>query len=233
MAACTGKHQGLRRITGWVFLFVVFPFWLACSENAPGMPDIALVRVGQQVGTSGDYLSMWEFARLAYPEGLPADAAQREKIKLQVLNEMVEALVVSERARELGLSVSAKELNQAVAALRQHYSEAEFEEQMLKQAISFVQWKKRLRQRLLADKVVAVDLGFHNGLQAEDIQHLSRHPFEGSVDATVQWVRKLKTEQSYRLWLIQKKKQFQVVIDGVQWQRLVAHIDKNLADQKS
>jgi len=74
------------------------------------------------------------------------------------LFQLVEEMIILRRADELDLDISARELDHAVGDLQKDYSEEDFENMLLKQAISLEAWKESLRRRLLVQKVIQEDL---------------------------------------------------------------------------
>jgi parvulin-like peptidyl-prolyl isomerase len=93
-----------------------------------------------------------------------ADARNR------LLLQLVEEMIILRRADELDLDISARELDCAVADLQKDYSKEDFENMLLKQAISLDVWKESLGRRLLVQKVIQEDLSRKVSVSPEEIE---------------------------------------------------------------
>ena len=67
---------------------------------------------------------------------------------------MIERKILVQEARRLGIKVSSEELNQAISEIKKDYSGGEFGETLGLKGITLDEWKARLEEKLLAEKVV-------------------------------------------------------------------------------
>jgi peptidyl-prolyl cis-trans isomerase C len=88
----------------------------------------------------------------------PATVPDEEKLKDEVLNIMIMERLMLQRARELSLSVSDAELEKVVQEIKKDYSEERFQQNFSQDKASFDLWKGELRNRILMEKLVQVEV---------------------------------------------------------------------------
>jgi parvulin-like peptidyl-prolyl isomerase len=67
---------------------------------------------------------------------------------------VIERKILVQEARRLGIKVSPEELNQAVSEIRKDYSGGEFGQALGLKGETLEEWKARLEEKLLAEKVI-------------------------------------------------------------------------------
>jgi hypothetical protein len=188
---------------------------LAGCGPAPAVPPVAyLIRVGERTLTPADFEAAWGAWNTAGGgESLDEPNALRAA-KTNLLQQLAEQMVLLERAREIGLTVSDTELAAAVAAIRQDYPEDAFEQMLIENAVARPKWEEALRQRLVIDKLIEVDLASRIQISEEEIaarynayraeQAVGQAPAPEPADLHDQLVRQLRrdmTESAYGDWV--------------------------------
>lgn len=110
----------------------------------------------------GDPITVMEFTEELSPlvEGYnpslsPQGQDSLEKLKETLLDEIIDKRLILHEAQKMGITVSDEELEEAFASVKRGYPEGAFEEMMEGGEIPLLQWKERLRQRLLIEKVIS------------------------------------------------------------------------------
>ena len=127
---------------------------LGCSQTKEGANQEYLISSGDRVVTVSDYNKALSVAKTAYSFEVIQDKEAFKFIKLRILNQMIEEMVLMKMANEEQISVTDEELQQVVAAIREDYPDEEFENTLLENVVSYATWEKRLRKRLLMQKVI-------------------------------------------------------------------------------
>lgn len=147
-----------RRLFRWTALPVLFLALSGCSETTSlEHASDDLIRVGQQRLTVAEYHQALEIAKAAYPHNLIQKQAVLQRLRLQLLNQMIAELIFCHRAAELRIEISEAELESAVTSIQQEFPDDTFQQTLFENAIPYPYWKRRLKIRLLMEKVMARD----------------------------------------------------------------------------
>ncbi len=144
-----------------IILIGVLTLFLAsgCSNKSDtSAEDQVVIRVDDRVLTLAKFNEYFEPIRLGYDEEQAENSVFLREARLRFLLQLVEEMIILRRADELDIDISTQELDDAVRDFEKDYSETGFENQFLKQAISFEAWKERLKERLLVEKVIRKEL---------------------------------------------------------------------------
>jgi hypothetical protein len=216
-------------------LFLLAVLIAGCTDEAPGTKAPYLVRIGSDAVSVIEYRKALELARSAYPYNeLQAPGVDRA-IRVRVLRELTEELILRQRARELGISVTGAELEQAVNRIRSDYPEEEFEKAILESAVSYEAWKKKLKARLLIQKLIREDIESRIQISAQDVSTYYETHRQALIDDSeegeplpprkmderiVSELRRKKTEEAYTDWIEALQRKYQIDINLAQWQRI-------------
>ena len=190
-----------------------------------------LVRVDDRTITVHDFNTALEFAKAAHDHNFGEDSEELHKAKLRLLNQLIVEMVFLERAEDLGIRVTSAELEKAVAEIKSDYPEKEFEATLLEFAVSYDSWKKRLKTRLIMEKVIEEELKSRVEITAEDISEFynknyldqdseseSMQSSEDINEAIVKQLRRKKTEETYNSWVEELKSNYEIEINNQQWE---------------
>jgi len=110
--------------------------------------------------------------------GIDVPVQQRDKIRSQLIEQSIDYYLVLEYGKENGIAISEKELQSAIKDLRREYSEDAFDDALLREYVDFDQWKSRLREQLLINKIIKK---VTEGIAPPDYQDIKQY-FEANQD---------------------------------------------------
>lgn len=224
-----GSYRYWRKTSILLTLLAV----LGCGSSTPDRSEDYLIRLGELKVTSYDFLQAFELVKTAHHGSVDSDAPELQQARRQLLNEMAIDLILIKRAQELGVTVTPDELEAAVNAVKADYPPGVFEQTLIESALTFETWKKRLRSRLLMDKLVELELRPHVAFSAEDLaayyeQHYSgkaagadsEQEFERLKETLVADLRRAKTEEAFGAWIDGLRRQYPVEVNAPLWERI-------------
>ena len=208
-------------------------FLISCTDAALNFDDEYLIRVRERVVTVSDFNKTFEITKSAYPRDFSQDSVLLKEAQVRMLNQMIEELLVLQRAAELQIELAEPEVAQAIANIKADYPEGVFEQTLLEYAVSYSFWEKRLKIRLMMEKVVEREVHRNVILTAEDIATFYKENYDdkqqGSTqdaekkkinELIVKQLRRQKAEEAYQLWIKNLKEKYTVDINQSQWKRL-------------
>jgi len=149
-------------------LYALFLLILGCGKTAvvPSSPIVAMV--------DEDSISLKEL-KAAFHEvevqGVFDEKSESVKeLKRNLLNQLIEHHLFLAEAGRLKLEVGEEELKRAVERIKDDYAPGEFEAMLQNRQTDFEEWKARLRQELLAQKVINQVIPQNNQIPDKDIQ---------------------------------------------------------------
>jgi len=212
---------------------LVFLIISGCSGTESFHSDEYLVRVQESVLMVLDFQREFETTKIVYSlDGIEQDAFVFRDAKKQLLNQMIEELILVERAKELNMSVKDSELEEAVRKIKMDDPESEFEKMLLEYSISYNMWEKKLRMRLIIDKVIAEDLKNNIEITADDLSKYYRENIrngpngksanEPTTETIIKNLRNIKAEQAYKAWFEGLQKKYKIEINNKQWETILS-----------
>jgi hypothetical protein len=226
---CLPKMHAKWGVFFQVPVLLVFLSLAGCTlDSETDSSSDFLIRIGSQNVTVLDFNRALEISKSAYPYTHADDL----EIRRRLLDQLVEEAVLLEKAKELQISISEDEAERAVLEITRDYPDDTFEQILLEKAISFNDWKDRLKKRLLMEKVIAIELAEGIEITSEDISHyVKRHYDEAENNSPpkgeptnitiIKALRREKTEAVYGEWIKDLKKQYAIEINRVQWNKLL------------
>lgn len=240
-----GSRSRHSEVSGLVIRKASYRYWrktsillalcavLGCGSSTPDQSEDYLIRLGELKVTRHDFLQAFELVKTAHPGSVDSDAPELQQARRQLLNEMAVDLILIKRSQELGVTVAPDELEAAVNAVKADYPPGVFEQTLIESALTFETWKKRLRSRLLMDKLVELELRPHVAVSAEDLtayyeQHYSgkaagadsEQEFERLKETLVADLRRAKTEEAFGAWIDGLRRQYPVEVNAPLWARI-------------
>ncbi len=231
-------HKSLRWIAAYGVVWAAMLLWaglVACSNsNESEVPEV-FIQINESIITVDAYLrEVDEFvADMAADKDTVSEIMA--SIRLRVLNQLTERLMLFERAKELGIKVSEKELEAVVTSIKSDYPKGEFDQVLLKQAVSYSEWENDMRTRLLMQKVIDQELEPKVRVTPEEISaYYEQHYVSAGAQANqstdaadlettiLQQVRNEKKEALYRDWLENLKRSYHVNVNQSAWDRIMA-----------
>jgi parvulin-like peptidyl-prolyl isomerase len=133
-----------------ILILIILAILPSCKGN---IPSNIVAEVDE------DSITVAEFTKEFFPlvEGYNTSSSPQEEealknLKEALLDQLIEKRLILHEAPKMGITVSDDELEEALAAIKRGYPEGGFEEVVPDEA-SLLQWKERLHQRLLIEKV--------------------------------------------------------------------------------
>lgn len=219
----------------WIVCWVIAGLVWGCTNSKTDMSSEYLVRVNDRTVTVEDFNTALKEMNHETQAMAPKRLEGQPEIRRYLLNQLVEKSILMERAEELGLQVSKAELAQAETGIREDYPEDAFEQVLLEQDVAYTQWKLRLRERLLLEKVVALELEPKVTLTPADISaYYEKHhalledenndaPGDAAFsEALLQLVRNQKKEEAYRTWIEELQNRYTIDVNAEAWERINA-----------
>jgi peptidyl-prolyl cis-trans isomerase C len=156
-------REKMRRIRFHLYWSLAFLLFQGCGWWEAGLPDHILARIDDEEITVDEFNR--ELKELVSPPGKGESPSTLRELKEAYLDQMIERKILAREARRLGLRVSAEELTRALLEIKKDYPGEGFGEKLSLTGMSLEEWKARLEEKLLAEKMVR-----------------SSHPFEGEID---------------------------------------------------
>lgn len=218
----------------WAFWVLLWCWIAGCQKSTPGNDEEYLIRLGGRTVTLFDFNKALELCKTAYPHNDIQSREAARAIRIQLLNQLTEELVLLTRAAELNLQISDAELETAIADIREDYPEDAFEQTFLENAVSFDSWKKRLKIRLLMEKVVAKELESKVSITPEEVAAYYKENYQDEAAAgeyttetedvnalIISNLRREKAEASYKEWIKEIQKQYKIEINQDLWDNVI------------
>jgi len=123
-----------------------------CSQQEARLPEKIIAQVNEEQIPVEAFDR--EFKELILEPDKEAPRAGYEDLKRAYLDQVIERKILVQEARRLGIKLSPEELNQAVSEIKKDYSEGEFGETLGLKGMTLEEWKVRLEEQLLAEKVI-------------------------------------------------------------------------------
>lgn len=220
------------RMGRWILLAGVL-WTLACGPSAPDRTDDYLVRVGRHKVTAQEFLQAFELTQTAFPGGTDPSAVVIQDARRRLLEELATELVMLARAEASGVMVTEPELEAAIDAVRSDYPPGVFEQTLAEAAVPFEVWKRRLRARLLMDKLVTVELRPQTVITSEEVAAYYEEHYRGKAAAAGSGERLLqlqevivadlgrrKLEEAFAAWTEKLKHTYPVEVNQALWAQM-------------
>ena len=208
-------------------------FWGGCMNSGSNPDNEPLIRVRDRVLTVMDFNKAFEIAKTAYPHNLEDDLEDFRNARLRLLNQLVVEMIILERADELSLSISSEEIQNTVNEIKSDYPEDTFEKALLESAVSYESWEARLKNRLLMQKVVDIELKdqivitpediagyYERNYRATDDNDESKNETDDINENIIKHLRHEKAQKAYKIWIKELKRKYSIEINTAHWETL-------------
>jgi len=140
-----------KSFTLLLILALFFILW-GCCQWGVGLPNHIIVQVNEEQISVGEFDR--EFKELMLEPGKKVKGTDLENLKMVYLDQVIERKILVQEARRLGIQVSPEELNQAISEIKMDYPGEGFGEKLDLKGITLEDWKVRLEEKLLAEKII-------------------------------------------------------------------------------
>ncbi len=212
---------------------MLFGSFSGCMNSGSNPGDESLIQVRDRVLTVLEFNQAFEISKTAYPHNLRFEPDDLKKAQLRLLNQLMVEMIILERAEELGLYISDEEVEKKAADIKKDYPEDTFEKTLLEFAVSYESWEARLKTRLLMEKVVDSELKDQIVISSEDIADYYNKNFKGKDpdndqtgkiedinEMIIKHLRREKTEEAYKKWIIKLRQLYPIEINSSQWKKI-------------
>jgi peptidyl-prolyl cis-trans isomerase C len=157
-----------------ITLLVTSFFVWGCGQWGGGLPERVLARVNQEQITVDEFDR--EFKELMLEPGKEAKGTNLGDIKQAYLDQVIERKILVQEARRSGIGVSQEELNQAISEVKMDYPGEGFGEKLGLKGMTLEEWKGRLEEKLLAEKIIRSVLHSRGEIdEKEALQYYEAH----------------------------------------------------------
>jgi parvulin-like peptidyl-prolyl isomerase len=167
------REEMKRSISLFTLPILFFSLW-GCGQWEEGLPEHVLARVNQEQITIDEFDQ--EFKELILEPGKGATGASLRDLRQAYLDQVIERKILVQEARRLGIKVSKEELNQAILEIKMDYPGEGFGEKLGLKGMTLEEWKVRLEEKLLAEKMIRSTLHYRGEVdEKEALQYYETH----------------------------------------------------------
>jgi len=142
----------MKKPPTFLILIILLFFLGGCGQRETGLPEHIIAQVNEEQIPMEAFNR--EFKELILEPGTGASGASHGSLRQAYLDQVIERKILVQEARRLGIKVSPEELNQAISEIKMDYSEGGFGETLGLKGMTLEEWKVRLEEKLLAEKVI-------------------------------------------------------------------------------
>jgi parvulin-like peptidyl-prolyl isomerase len=135
-----------------LILITLSSFLWGCGQWGVGLPEHIIVQINEEQIRIEEFDR--EFKELILEPGKEAKGAGIGNLRQVYLDQVIERKILVQEARRLGIKVSLEELNQAISEIKMDYPGEGFGEKLGLKGMTLEEWKVRLEEKLLAEKVI-------------------------------------------------------------------------------
>lgn len=139
-----------------------------------------------------------------------------KQTKREAFDQFVIAMLIEARAADLGIFISNEELEAEITKIKDEYSEAVFNETLLKTAMPKDLWSEGLRRRMLQETIMRLDLYAHGGITPEDVEEyggLRNGRTKATAEEVLERVYRAKAENDFVNWIKKLQEYYPVEIN--------------------
>jgi peptidyl-prolyl cis-trans isomerase C len=142
----------MKKSPALLILIILLFFLWGCDQRETGLPEHIIAQVNEEQIPMEAFNR--EFKELILEPGKEASGAGQGSLRQAYLDQVIERKILVQEARRLGIKVSPEELNQAISEIKKDYSGGGFGETLGLKGMTLEEWKVRLEEKLLAEKVI-------------------------------------------------------------------------------
>jgi peptidyl-prolyl cis-trans isomerase C len=146
------KREEMKKPPLLLILTLLLFFLWGCDQWGAGLPEHIIAQVNEEQIPVEEFNR--EFKELILEPGKELKEAGLGALRQAYLDQVIERKILVQEARRLGLKVSQDELSRAISEIKMDYPGEGLEEKLGLKGISFEEWKVRLEEKLLAEKMI-------------------------------------------------------------------------------
>ncbi len=176
-----------------------------CGEWGRGLPDHILAQVNEEQITVDEFNR--ELKELILEPGEEVKGRNFSDLKEAYLDQVIERRILVQEARRLGIKVSSEELNQAISEIKKDYPGEGFGEKLGLKGITLEEWKSRLEEKLLAEKMIRHALYYRGEIdEKEALQYYENHLSKFQISEKVRARQIVVTSEEEAIQLLNQLK---------------------------
>jgi len=166
-----------------ILILLLFFLW-GCGQWGMGLPEQMIAQVNEEQIPVEEFNR--EFKELILEPDKEAKGTDLGNLKKAYLEQVIERKILVQEARRLGIKVSPEELNRAISEIKMDYPGEGFGEKLGLKGTTFEEWKGRLGEKLLAEKVIRSAFRFQEKIdEKEALQYYDDHPSSFQISRKV------------------------------------------------
>ncbi len=221
------RREEMKKSPVLFFLIVLLFFLSGCDRWGAGLPEHVIAQVNEEQIPVEEFDR--EFKELILEPGKEIKETGLENLKRAYLDQVIERKLLVQEARRLGLRVSPKDLDQAISEIKKDYPGEGFGEKLGLKGMTLEEWKARLEEKLLAEKVMRSAMQFQEKIDEKETfryyeEHRSSFRLARKVRArqivladgeeAIQVVKRLKKGESFEKVAMEKSLGPEKVLGG-------------------
>jgi parvulin-like peptidyl-prolyl isomerase len=158
-----------------------------CHREDKNLPPGVLAQVNEEFISLEEFNTELQDMKLEHGK-LPEDRESLDQLKTAFLDQIMNRKLILGEAGRMGIQVSEEEINNTILLLRRDYARGSFKAMLEARGLSFGEWKRRLTEKLLAEKVIRTVSQFNSPIDDKSVRqyyekHLTEYSFPEQVRA--------------------------------------------------
>lgn len=179
-----GRREEMKKRKFLPLLLTIFFVLSGCDQWTGGLPDHILAQVDDEQITVDDFNR--EMKELVLEPDKETKGRNLGNLKEAYLDQVIERKILVQEARRLGIRVSQEELNQAISEIKKDYPGEGFGEKLGLKGMTLEEWKARLEEKLLAEKMIRNALYYRGEIdEKEALRYYEEHPSQFQIPQKV------------------------------------------------
>jgi len=172
--------------TMWIGLLIVLCI-MGCQKEDTNLPQGILAQVNEELITLEEFNNELRDIKLEHGK-LPEDRESLDQLKTAFLDQIINRKLILGEARRMDIHVSEDEINRTILALKRDYARESFKAMLEARGMSFEEWKRRLTEKLLAEKIIQTVAQFDASIDDKSVkqyyeEHIEEYSFPEQVRA--------------------------------------------------
>ncbi|UCD70793.1 MAG: peptidyl-prolyl cis-trans isomerase [Syntrophobacterales bacterium] len=170
----------------WIALLIGL-YTMGCQKEDPNLPKGILAQVNEELITLEEFNNELRDIKLEHGK-LPEGRESLDQLKTALLDQIIDRKLILGEARQMDIQVSEQEINKAILALKRDYAGESFKAMLNGRGMSFEEWKRRVKEKLLAEKVIHSVAQFASPIDDKSVrqyymEHIEKYSFPEQVRA--------------------------------------------------
>ncbi len=170
----------------WIVLLIAL-CTMGCQREDRNLPSGVLAQVNEEMITLEEFNNELQDIKLEHGK-LPEDRESLDQLKTAFLDQIINRKLILGEAKRLDIRVSEEEINKTILTLKRDYARGSFKDMLQARGMNFRQWKRRLTEKLLAEKVIHTLAQFNAPIEDKLVkqyyeEHIEEYSFSEQVRA--------------------------------------------------